>query len=284
MLELHPCFNEKVCHQSARIHLPVAPSCNVQCNFCNRKFDCVNECRPGVTSEILSPSQAVSHLGRMKKLCPNLAVAGIAGPGDAFADGDRTMKTLAMIRDEFPDLLLCISTNGLGLPPYVNNLVEIGVKHISITVNAVEPEIGAIIYQWVRGNNNRLLRGYEGADRIISRQLESIDLLKGKGITVKVNTVLLPGINDQHITDIACKMAALNVDILNCIPYLPNPGCVFSDLRAPSSREVSTIRESAGKFLPQMSHCRRCRADSVGLLHRSLDPGMINPLKGETII
>ena len=33
----HPCYN---CagHQFARIHLPVAPSCNVQCNYCVRKL------------------------------------------------------------------------------------------------------------------------------------------------------------------------------------------------------------------------------------------------------
>ncbi len=52
----HPCFNEEAKHTSARVHLPVAPKCNIQCNYCNRKFDCVNESRPGVTSSVLAPS------------------------------------------------------------------------------------------------------------------------------------------------------------------------------------------------------------------------------------
>ncbi|WP_227625365.1 hypothetical protein [Geofilum rubicundum] len=53
----HPCFDEKARHAHARVHLPVAPNCNIQCNYCNRQFDCVNESRPGVTSTLLKPFQ-----------------------------------------------------------------------------------------------------------------------------------------------------------------------------------------------------------------------------------
>ena len=52
-LKNHPCFNASAHRTHGRIHLPVAPRCNLQCKFCNRKFDCVNESRPGVTSGIL---------------------------------------------------------------------------------------------------------------------------------------------------------------------------------------------------------------------------------------
>ncbi|MGA3007680.1 MAG: nitrogen fixation protein NifB, partial [Opitutaceae bacterium] len=31
----HPCFNKASHHAHGRIHLPVAPRCNLQCNFCN---------------------------------------------------------------------------------------------------------------------------------------------------------------------------------------------------------------------------------------------------------
>ncbi len=46
----HPCFNESAKGTCGRVHLPVAPECNIKCNYCNRKYDCVNESRPGVTS------------------------------------------------------------------------------------------------------------------------------------------------------------------------------------------------------------------------------------------
>jgi hypothetical protein len=39
-----------------------AAGCNVQCRICNRKFDCVNESRPGVSSGVLSPRRRGAFL------------------------------------------------------------------------------------------------------------------------------------------------------------------------------------------------------------------------------
>ena len=55
----HPCYSPAAHHRYARMHLAVAPACNVQCHYCNRKYDCANESRPGVVSEVLTPEQAV---------------------------------------------------------------------------------------------------------------------------------------------------------------------------------------------------------------------------------
>ncbi|MBF0497953.1 MAG: radical SAM protein, partial [Deltaproteobacteria bacterium] len=107
-LSAHPCFNDKARHTFGRIHLPVAPRCNVQCKFCNRKFDCVNESRPGVTSGILSPYQAMVYLDAVIKVKPNIAVVGIAGPGDPFANPEETLETLRQVRIKYPEMLLCV--------------------------------------------------------------------------------------------------------------------------------------------------------------------------------
>ena len=58
-IKVHPCFSEEAHHRFGRAHLPVAPACNLQCRYCVRKFDCANESRPGVTSRVLSPEQAL---------------------------------------------------------------------------------------------------------------------------------------------------------------------------------------------------------------------------------
>ena len=47
-VEDHPCYSEKAHHHYARMHVAVAPACNIQCHYCNRKYDCANESRPGV--------------------------------------------------------------------------------------------------------------------------------------------------------------------------------------------------------------------------------------------
>ena len=96
-LETHPCFTAK-CSDYARIHLPVAPKCNMQCNYCMRKYSCVNESRPGVVARVMVPEDAVDWYLQMKAKVPKLTVAGIAGPGDALANWPAVSRTLSMIR------------------------------------------------------------------------------------------------------------------------------------------------------------------------------------------
>ena len=58
----HPCFSKKASAAYGRVHLPVAPHCNIQCNFCNRIYDCANENRPGVTGRVQSPDEAALYV------------------------------------------------------------------------------------------------------------------------------------------------------------------------------------------------------------------------------
>jgi nitrogen fixation protein NifB len=261
----HPCFNVDVKGECGRVHLPVAPRCNILCNYCNRKYNCVNESRPGVTSAVLTPRQAVAYLEQVLLAEPRITVVGIAGPGDPFANPRETMETIRLLREQFPNLLICLATNGLGLPPYVQELIDLQVSHVTITVNAVDPEIGKKIYAWVR-DGKKVYRGLVAAELMLARQLEAIALLKAGGITVKVNTIVIPGINDHHVPTVARKMASLGVDILNCMPVYPNADTPFAEIPEPSPRQIAEIQEDAAGFLPQMRHCTRCRADAVGLL------------------
>ena len=112
----HPCYSEEAHHHFARMHVAVAPACNVQCHYCNRKFDCASESRPGVVSERLSPDEAVRKVLAVAAAVPEISVVGIAGPGDALANAEATFATLDGLRRAAPDLTLCLSTNGLALP------------------------------------------------------------------------------------------------------------------------------------------------------------------------
>ncbi|MEJ2640295.1 MAG: radical SAM protein [Desulfosarcinaceae bacterium] len=266
----HPCFNPGACKSHGRVHLPVAPRCNVQCNFCNRKFDCVNETRPGVTSAVLSPAQAMVYLEEVFARRGNIAVVGIAGPGDPFANPRETMETLARVRTRFPETLLCIATNGLEMAPHVDELQRLKVSHVTLTINAIDPAIGAKIYAWMRVGK-RVVRSQEGAKIILDRQLAAIEALKQRGIMVKVNSIILPGINEDHIQRVAHLMGALGVDLFNAMPYYPNAGSNFEQLAEPDKTRVETVRQQAAVHVRQMRHCTRCRADAVGLLGEAAD-------------
>lgn len=264
-LSQHPCFNKGAHHKYARVHLPVAPQCNVKCNYCNRKFDCVNESRPGVTSNVLSPEQAIHYLKNLVKIMPELKVVGIAGPGDPFANPIQTMETLRLVRKEFPDMLLCVSTNGLNVAPYIPELKELDVTHVTVTFNSLRTETLEKIYGWVRHDKKGYF-GAEGAKVLHEKQMEAIDLLKAAGITTKVNSIVIQGINDHEIPEIAEFMGKKGVDLMNTIPLFPVKDTPFENLTEPSSVFMKELRGKVEEFLPPMSHCSRCRADAAGLL------------------
>jgi nitrogen fixation protein NifB len=261
----HPCFNTDARHSTGRIHLPVAAKCNIQCNFCNRKYDCINESRPGVTSVVLSPHQAADYLDGVLRKIDNIAVVGIAGPGDPFANPEETLETLELVHERHPEKLLCLASNGLGISEHVEELSHLNISHVTITLNAIDPAIGAELYAWVRFGP-KVYRGVEGARFLLSRQTEAVKLLKAAGITVKINTVVIPGINDGHAADVASYAACLGADIQNCIPMMHVEGAAFEGMPGPSPESMEAIRLEAGKHLAQMSHCARCRADAAGLL------------------
>ncbi|MBC2733364.1 MAG: radical SAM protein [Desulfobacteraceae bacterium] len=276
-LDNHPCFNPDACKSFGRVHLPVAPRCNIQCKFCNRKFDCVNETRPGVTSAILSPGQAMVYLEEVFAAKGNISVVGIAGPGDPFANPRETLETLSRVRTRYPDVILCVATNGLNVTPYIDELARLKVSHVTVTVNAVDPSIGARIYSWMRVGK-KVVRAEEGAAVLLERQLEAIHGLKARGIMVKANSIIIPGINEDHIETVARRMADLGVDLFNAMPYYPNAGSEFEHIAEPDKKTVETIRRKSAVHVKQMRHCRRCRADAVGLLGESPDKQLMHTL------
>jgi nitrogen fixation protein NifB len=237
----------------------------MQCNYCNRDFECVNESRPGVSSAILLPWQAADYLDDVLDRIKNIAVVGIAGPGDPFANPVETMETLRLVRERHPEMMLCVATNGLAMADYVDDLAGLKVSHVTVTINAVDPAVGEKIYAWAR-LKSKVYRGADAAQVILENQKEAIRRLKAKDMTVKINTVIIPGINDDHVVEIAKEMAAMKADIFNAIPMYHVAGTPFADIAPLAHEKVENLRKAAGSFLPQMAHCSWCRADAAGMI------------------
>jgi nitrogenase molybdenum-iron protein alpha/beta subunit/MoaA/NifB/PqqE/SkfB family radical SAM enzyme len=264
----HPCFNG--CASGyARMHLPVAMNCNIKCNYCVRKYDCPNESRPGITSRVVTPIEALEKYLSAKEKFPNLTVAAIAGPGDALADFEKTRETLSLIREADSDVTFCLSTNGLLLPYYADELFNLGVSHVTVTMNAVNPSIGAMIYEKINFMGESY-SGETGAALLLANQLAGISRLKALGMVCKVNTVMLKGVNDAHIAAVAEKARELGADILNIMQLVPVRGSAFENTPLVSNMEIQEMRKSCGEILPQMYHCRQCRADAIGTLDKDM--------------
>ncbi|TAL25454.1 MAG: nitrogenase cofactor biosynthesis protein NifB [Nitrospirae bacterium] len=265
--KIHPCFSEEAHHKFGRIHLPVAPACNIQCRYCIRKYDCANESRPGITSRVLKPADALDRVRAVVERNDNLTVIGIAGPGDPLAN-DATFESMALIHREYPDLVLCISTNGLNLTDRIEDLVRVGVRSITITINALTHFTAEKIYSWIN-YRGKTYRGKEAAEILTANQQRGLINAIETGFIVKVNTVYIPGINDPEIPLIAWFSGEKGADIMNIIPLIPQ--AEFEYFRRPSHEMISKMRKECMVHIPQMTHCRQCRADACGILGEDKD-------------
>ncbi|WP_426992579.1 nitrogenase cofactor biosynthesis protein NifB [Methylomonas sp. CM2] len=268
-VENHPCYSEDAHHYFARMHVAVAPACNIQCHYCNRKYDCSNESRPGVVSELLTPEQAVKKTMAVAANIPQMTVLGIAGPGDPLANPERTFETFRRLSAEAPDIKLCVSTNGLALPESVEELSKHNIDHVTITINCVDPEIGAQIYPWIFWENKRI-KGVKGAKILIEQQQKGLEMLTARGILVKVNSVMIPGVNDKHLAEVSKIVKAKGAFLHNVMPLIAEAehGTFYGVMgqRGPTQDELMDLQDSCSGDMNMMRHCRQCRADAVGLL------------------
>jgi nitrogen fixation protein NifB len=251
------------------MHVAVAPACNVQCNYCNRKYDCANESRPGVVSELLTPEEAAHKVLVVASKIPQMTVLGIAGPGDPLANPEKTFRTFELIADKAPDIKLCLSTNGLMLPEYIDRIKQLNIDHVTITLNTIDPEIGAQIYSWVHYKRKRY-KGVEGAKILLEKQMEGLQALREADILCKVNSVMIPGINDEHLVEVNKMIRENGAFLHNIMPLIsaPEHGTHFglTGQRGPTSTELKSVQDQCSGNMKMMRHCRQCRADAVGLL------------------
>lgn len=266
-IKTHPCFTEEAHTKFSRAHLSVAPACNIQCRYCIRKFDCANESRPGITSKVLTPDEAMERTRVLVERSDRMSVVGIAGPGDPLANA-ATYVTMGNIHSEFPNLTLCVSTNGLLLPERLEQLIASGVRSLTVTINAVTPETAEKVYQWVIYQGRRY-EGRAAAELLQANQWHGLEQAVSAGLVVKVNTVFIPGVNDAEIPMIAERAGKLGAEIMNILPLIPQ--AEFADLKRPSHAEITRMREVCRPFIKQMTHCKQCRADACGILGEDKD-------------
>ncbi len=257
----HPCYSKAAHFKYGRIHVPVAPRCNIQCNYCTRKFACPNENRPGVTMRVISADEAMNTIAQAIAREPRLRVLGVAGPGDALAN-EATLETFRRAKKDFPMLSRCLSTNGLLLPDKVDEAFEAGITSLTITINAIDQAVGEQIYSRVR-YRGVTYRGKEAFELLNKNQLEGLRMAAMRGMFVKINSVLIPGINDRHLIDVARVVKDLGAYTMNIIPMIPL--AKFAHMAPPTDDEVNRVRDECESIIQQFRNCMRCRADAIGV-------------------
>ncbi|NDV28323.1 radical SAM protein [Desulfovibrio sp. JC010] len=265
-LPYHPCMNEEAHDKVARIHLPVAPLCNIQCAYCQRVLDAPKGCAtgPGSTAGVLSVDEAVSEARNFLAQWGPDSIVGIAGPGDPLANPE-TFQTLAGIKAGNPSCKICLCTNGLMLPDEVQRLADIGLETVSVTVNGIDREVMAELHPRIL-LDGRTYGGTEGAGIFTDRQWAGIESAIALGMSVKVNMVVVPEVNGAQAEPIARRAAQAGVTIFNPVPLIPRGG--LCSAAKPGIKYMQKLREECSAHLPVFTKCKQCRADARGI------PGM----------
>ncbi len=168
---------------------------------------------------------------------------------------DRTLETLRLVRAAYPHIALCVTTNGLGVASHAAALADLGVNHVTLLMDAVDPELVDTLYAWIRPGT-RTLRPGEGAALLVDEQAVALAALTGAGIEVAVCVTVYPGINDAHVGDIAAAAKALGASGIYVLPFVP-AGDAAGPVPAADAATMDAARQAAAIHLPVLDASAR---------------------------
>jgi cyclic pyranopterin phosphate synthase len=160
------------------LRLSVTDRCNLRCHYCVP----VSQGRFLPRPELLSDDEIVELLTVMaSRGLEKVRFTGgepLIRPG--FLELVRRVRAIGGIRK------LCVSTNGLLLDSMAESLLEAGIDHVNVSLDTLSARRFREITRG--GDLGRVLRG-------LDRMLALVDT------TLKVNAVLMRGVNDDEIDD-----------------------------------------------------------------------------------
>jgi len=209
------------------LRISITDKCNLACCYCVPK---------GVLP--LLPHDSIARYEEIHKIVVCASELGISklritGGEPLVRKGlfpfIRSLSQIAGIND------ISITTNGVLLEPNIDELIKSGVNRINISLDTLNPAI----FRFISGRDQ-----FEKVWRGIMAALE-------KGVApIKLNTVILRGINDGEIVDLA-RLSMIYPFHVRFIEYMPmgNSGVDISQqILIPEIRE--RIEKQMGKLAP----------------------------------
>lgn len=244
---------QRDCARSMRIEsliLPIAPQA-----VCARRFG------SGKLAAALAPAEAAAWIGELVKGGKSIGGVMVCGPGDALAAPELLLATLDLLRQHCPQLVLEVTSAGLGAAALAPALAERKLARVNLLVEAVDAEISRKIYAWIRPGKKTMPLA-EAAAVLISAQEEAVAALTQAGLQVNIQTTVYPGINDQHVAVIAEKMARLGASSMTLMPFEAAeeeggpPSCdaaLFAQAKAAATAHLELAEYSATLLSPPSS-------------------------------
>ena len=187
--------------------LPVAPKALARVRW-------AVEARP---QPAIAPVAAVAWLAEVQHHGQRIGAVACDGPEDPLATPGFLFETLALIRRQYPELPLEVATLGLGGNDHARQLAALGVRRITLLVDAVTQDEAAKVYAWVRPGTKTMPLA-EATALLVTEQARAAMALSQAGMTVHIQTTVCPGINDGQVEEIARKMASLGAATMTLLP------------------------------------------------------------------
>ncbi|MHB8232985.1 MAG: GTP 3',8-cyclase MoaA [bacterium] len=237
--------------QITYLRISVTDRCNLRCVYC----------MPEDGISLLNHNEIISyeHILRLVSVLSNHGVDKIRITGGeplvrkGLAGFIENMGRITRIKD------ISMTTNGIFLEKYVSELYNAGLKRINISLDSLKEDR---FYSITRTGN-------------LKDVLAGIKLAKKTGFNpVKINTVLIKGINDDEIIDFVnfAKEFELN---LRFIEYMPIGGNIAG---AVTSKEIEEKIKSEFADFSLTSVRRNSVSKEFGFKNSSAVIGFISPL------
>jgi len=188
----------------SNLRVSVTPDCNLSCIYCHREGE-------------KTPTQPlnIKEIGDVLSTAAKFEIRSVK-----FTGGE------PLLREDFVDIVRLvpdsmessITTNGILLADYAGELKDAGMSRVNISLDSLDPET---------------YKKITGSDRL-SDVLEGIDVALEAGLTpIKLNMVMLRGINDHELEDFYAYIRNNRNLILQLIELMSLGGCeCHSDLQS----------------------------------------------------
>ena len=215
------------------LRLSITDKCNMKCIYCNPDGKL---CTPPETFQL-----SVNDIERTVKAMVRVGIKKVRITG-----GEPTVR---------PDLIdivakiaaiegiedISMTTNGLRLPQLAVQLKQAGLHRLNISLDSLDP----VKFEEITGGGK------------LSTVLEGIDLALSIGLTpIKINTVLIRGINDDEIDGLIglAKDRPIDVRFIELMPIGPygelNKGSILTSDEVLGKRPSLTLLERDDKGAP----------------------------------
>jgi cyclic pyranopterin phosphate synthase len=208
------------------LRLSVTDRCNLSCVYC-RSAACGE---PVPREDILSFEEIV----RVVQIACELGIDRVRITGGEPLVRQGVAKLIRMLRESCDIADLSLSTNGIRLASLASELRRAGLDRVNVSLDSLKPAL----FRWITrgGNLDDVLAGIERAQEV------------GLG-PVKVNTVVMKGINDDEVVELAHFALERGLTI-RFIELMPIGEAITSGLWRSAYLSVSEVQRRLAMELP----------------------------------